>query len=92
MKIVILNNSVIALASTKEYSSENLEYFRLSSSPKAYFFFFVTAGEEDEEDEDEDEDEDEEEKENGKFQSAFICQRNTVASLKGQFIAWLVYV
>ena len=39
MKIVILNNSVIAFASTKEYSSENLEYFRLSSSPKAYFVF-----------------------------------------------------
>ena len=34
MKTVILNNSVIALSSTKEYSLENLEYFRLRSSPK----------------------------------------------------------
>ena len=39
MRIVILNNSVIALASTKEYSSEYLQYFRLSSSSKAYFVF-----------------------------------------------------
>ena len=39
IRIIILNNSVIALASTKEYSSENLEYFRLSSSPKDYFVF-----------------------------------------------------
>ena len=31
--------NVIALASTKEYSTENLEYFRLRSSPKADFLF-----------------------------------------------------
>ena len=30
-KTIMLNNNVIALASTKEYSSENLEYFRLKS-------------------------------------------------------------
>ena len=39
MKTVIHNNSTIALASTKEYSSENFEYFRLRSSLKAYFVF-----------------------------------------------------
>ena len=36
MKTIILNNSVIALASTKGYSSENLQQFRLTISPKAY--------------------------------------------------------
>ena len=33
----MLNNNVIALASTKEYGAENLEYFRFRSSPKTYF-------------------------------------------------------
>ena len=34
-----IDSNVIALTSTKEYSEENLEYFRLRSSPKAYFLF-----------------------------------------------------
>ena len=57
------NNNVIALASTKEYSTENLEYFRFRSSP-----CLVTAGEEDEEDEEDEE----EENENRIFQSSLI--------------------
>ena len=44
MKTVMLNNNVITLASTKEYSSENLEYFRFTSSPKAYFLVYLQEG------------------------------------------------
>ena len=77
----MLNNNIIALASTKEYILEYLEYsFRKYS--ESLFPFLVTAGEQDEGDEDE-----EEENENGVFQSSFICQWNTFACLQGQFIA-----
>ena len=61
----MLNNNIIALASTKEYSTEMWSIYA-SEVARKLISLLVTAGEEDEENE-------EEENENGIFQSSLIC-------------------
>ena len=61
----MLNNNIIALASTKEYSTEMWSIYA-SEVARKLISLLVTAGEEDEENK-------EEENENGIFQSLLIC-------------------
>ena len=65
----MLNSNIIALASTKEYSTEMWSIFA-SEVARKLISFFVTVGEENEEDEEDEENE--EENENGIFQSSLI--------------------